>query len=99
MFSYEFIYGKHFKTSAKVINKFNEHGFIILRNLFSGDEVSKLIAFFETSKDIEENCYRRDDGRDLQTMVCLWNVAGDDIGGMVSRSRRVVDTMEELLGG
>ena len=33
------------------------------------------------------------------TRVCLWNKAGDDVGDMVSRSRRVVDTMQELLGG
>ena len=42
---------------------------------------------------------RRGDGQELMTRVCLWNKAGDDIGDMVSRSRRVVDTMQELLGG
>jgi len=95
----EFTYSKSFRVDRGVRKAFEDEGFILLRSLWNGAEVEKLLRFFETSPAIERNSYRRGDGQELMTRVCLWNKAGDDIGDMVSRSRRVVDTMQELLGG
>jgi hypothetical protein len=31
--------------------------------------------------------------------MCLWGVAGDDAVGLAARTRKVVGTLEQLLGG
>ena len=31
--------------------------------------------------------------------LCIWNSPGDDVVGVAARSRKVVNTLEQLLGG
>ena len=31
--------------------------------------------------------------------LCIWNLPGDDVVGVAARSRKVVSTLEKLLGG
>jgi hypothetical protein len=39
------------------------------------------------------------DAAGRQSKLSLWNHPGDDIYGAIARSRRIVDAMEQLLGG
>ena len=39
------------------------------------------------------------DTKGRRTNLSLWNHPGDDIYGMVGRCHRIVDAMEQLLGG
>jgi len=88
-----------FRVTQDVKQSFDREGFFILRSLFSTKEVTKLLTFFSSSEDIKRHAYGREDGKQRRTKVCLWNYAGDDVADMVSRSSRVVNTFEQLLGG
>ena len=55
---YEFTFSKSFRVDKGVKDTFEDEGFIILRSLWSGAEVQKLLRFFETSPAIERNSYR-----------------------------------------
>ena len=108
-----FQYSQDFSVTEEIRQSFWQQGFVILKNLFSEPEISKLLEFYENSEEIQKHAYGRDDGLNKKTKVeaeescrnitfslkvCLWNFAGDDIGDMVSRSEKVVTTFEELLG-
>ena len=70
----EFTFSKSFRVDKCVKEAFEEEGFIILRSLWSGAEVQKLLRFFETSPAIERNSYRYTlmiDGRTGTIVVCL----------------------------
>jgi hypothetical protein len=49
-------------------------------------------------KALDEHAIERKDGEGGVARLTLWNHPGDDIYGMFSRGRRLVDTMEQLLG-
>ena len=94
-----FIFSSTFLVSTEIKESFDANGFVIIRNILSGEEIAKLLDFYENSEEIKLHSYGRDDGLEKKTKVCLWNYAGDDIGDMVSRSEKIVTTFEELLGG
>ena len=98
MKSFEYT-GSRFSVTPEIKAAFDDFGFVILKNLFKRDEVKKLIDFFENSQEIQSHAYGRDDGEGRKTRVALWNYPGDDIGSAVSRSKRVVYTLRDLLGG
>ena len=60
---YEFTFSKSFRVDKGVKDAFEDEGFIVLRSLWSGAEVQRLLRFFETSPTIERNSYREIDGR------------------------------------
>ena len=73
--------------------------FILVRNLFSHDEMVKIKDCVEKSEDIKKHSYGREDNKGRLSKMCMWNYAGNDILGMVARSRKYAGTAQELMGG
>ena len=48
---------------------------------------------------MRDSLYDRRDASGKATRMAMWNHPGDSVYGLAARSRRVVDTMEDLLGG
>lgn len=88
-----------FYVTEKVRASFDRNGFIVVRKLWDGDEVEKLRRCMEENDDIGKHAYGRSDGQGAQSKLCIWNVPGDDVVGLAARSRKVVGTLEQLLGG
>ena len=65
----EFFFSETFSVTKETKESFNQNGYVIVRNLFSKAEVSKLLEFYENSEEIEKHAYGRDDGMDKQTKV------------------------------
>ena len=75
---------------------FRNNGYILKRNLFSKDEVSKLIRY------IEDNSEKEDQARETYSStgklnITLWNQPSDDLFGKFSTNERIVKPMEEFL--
>jgi len=47
---------------------------------------------------LHQSAFGRKDAEGRESRLSLWNHPGDDLFGMVSRGRRIVDAMEQLLG-
>jgi len=88
-----------FYVTREVQSSFERHGFILVRGLLDKEEVSKLRQCMEESKDIPKFAIGRSDGQGATSKLCVWNKAGDDVCGVVARSRKVAGTLEQLLGG
>jgi len=81
------------------IADFQRDGYVIAHALLDADEV-KLVRGAAVSDDrLRENAMSALDSAGRSTNLTLWNHPGDDVYGAVARSRRVVDSMEQLLGG
>ena len=76
--------GNFYVTSEKK-NFFDDHGYILVRNLLSSLETERLQEYMESNSQLKEKSYGRLDGQGLESRLALWNVAGDDFSGMVSR--------------
>ena len=78
---------------------YERHGYIINPNLFDTEEIGYLRTTMETDEQIHSHFYDRKDETGAPTKMALWNHPGDSAYGLAARSNRVVDTMEDLLGG
>jgi ectoine hydroxylase len=78
---------------------YDRDGFVLVRGLFDAEEARLLQQAMETDPQLREHFYNRKDAEGLATKMALWNHPGDSVYGLAARSRRVVDTMESLLGG
>lgn len=78
---------------------YQRDGFVIVRQLFDDEEIGLLRAAIETDPQLRESLYNRTDAEGKHTRMATWNHPGDSVYGLAARSRRVVDTMEQLIGG
>ena len=79
--------------------EFDQKGFILIRNFFDKEETSLLQQASYKDKNIKKHLYDRKDSEGLITKMVAWNHPDDSIYGTVARSKKMVDTMEHLLGG
>ena len=88
-----------YKLSQDEITKFSRDGYFIVKGLFDDKEISILRTAIETDSNLKEKLYNRFDASGRKTNMATWNHPGDSVYGLAARSRRVVDTIEALLGG
>ena len=78
---------------------FERDGYVMIRKLFDDEEIAILRTAIETDPALRSKLYDRNDAAGKATRMATWNHPGDSVYGLAARSHRVVDTMEELLGG
>ena len=89
----------YFKLSSAQEQAFQRDGYLIVRMLLKRTEAEILNRTMTEDPRIRENMYDRADTTGGLIQMSLWTEPGDDVYGLVARSRRIVDTMEALLGG
>ncbi len=81
------------------IEQFQLDGYLLIEGLFDEEEVELMLRVATEDRLLHEHAFEREDTQGRQSRLSLWNHPGDDLFGVVSRSRRIVDAMEQLLGG
>lgn len=79
--------------------EFQRDGYVLVRRLFDATEMSLLLAYARQDPALVASAYARKDASGAETKLALWNHPGDNLYSMFSRSPRIVDAMEQLLGG
>jgi hypothetical protein len=79
-------------------DEFRENGFILIKELFDAEEIDLLRSTAQTDRELDKHSFSRADGEGGKVRLSLWNHPGDNLYGMFSRSRRMVNKVEELLG-
>jgi hypothetical protein len=78
---------------------FEKDGYVLVRGLFDSEEISLMRSSIEQDPDLQNSLYNRKDAQGKATMMATWNHPGDSAYGLAARSERVIDTMEQMLGG
>ena len=89
--------GTLFKSDE--LSRYHETGYLLVKQLFDAEEMAKLLAYAKGDASLLTGATGRKDATGQITKLTLWNEAGDDLYGMFSRSPRIVDRMEQILGG
>jgi ectoine hydroxylase len=79
------------------VEAFQRDGYLLIKRLLSSPEIEVLLQATRSDEQIHAHAMPVADTQGRSTNLTLWNHAGDDIYGMVSRSERIVDAMEQLL--
>lgn len=79
--------------------QFYKDGFILIRNLFSMEEVTKLNKKAHGDSKLDKASSSVDDGYGNPVRLSLWNHPGNGVYGMFARCKKLVEKVETLLGG
>ncbi|MFO0819607.1 MAG: phytanoyl-CoA dioxygenase family protein [Pirellulales bacterium] len=85
--------------TADELAAYQRDGYFLCKGLFAFDEIDKLRQFAEQDPSFRDSVYGRKDATGLETKLALWNDANDNLYSMFARSPRIVDRMEQVLGG
>jgi len=78
--------GEMFRVTEEMKLAFRKYGFILVRKLFSKQEMDLLWDCFDTPE-FKQNMFTRTNGGSKGFQMALWWQPGDDTVGLVSRSR------------
>jgi len=81
------------------VKQFDQDGFLIVERLLDGEETSFLGEAARGDVAMQDAGMNVRDTEGRRTNLSLWNHPGEDIYGMIARSERVVNAVEQLLGG
>lgn len=96
----EVVYNEEsYEITDEMKESFNEKGYIIIRELFSLEELLKLIRNYEEGQDYHRYMYKVKDSSERPSLQTTWNYPGNDVFGMAARLQRIVETCSQLLGG
>lgn len=88
-----------FNVSEKQVEHFQSEGFLIVRQLFTGDEMSGLLSFAKSDAALSGESYVRKDSTGAETRLALRNdLDPASPYSAIVRCRRVAETMQKLLG-
>ena len=88
-----------FQLSDKQIKDYRNDGYIIIPDLFTNPEISKLYSVALEDDVISKNTYNMTDKEGKNSKLALWFTPGNDIYGLLSRCERIVNTVDLLLDG
>ena len=80
------------------VEQYNNDGYLVIEELFDSEEIHLLLETAKADRALPKHAQDVEDGEGGVSRLSLWFKPGDDSYGMFSRGRRVVDTMERLLG-
>jgi len=83
--------------TAEHLADYARNGFLVAQRLFDAEEIELLRRAAKEDRALDEHAFGRADGAGGSVRLSLWNHPGDDIYGMFARSRRVVDSVAQLL--
>lgn len=86
-------------VSQTQVARFIEDGYVLVKSLLDAEEVEMLRRASRGDPAIAKRAVSRDDGEGGKSTITLWNHPGEDFFSMISRSERVVNAMEQFLGG
>lgn len=90
----------NYKSFTKThLEAYHRDGYVVIREFFSPKEVALLLETYKKDKLIKDSAIGVEDDAGLNTKLTLWYKSGEDIYGSFSRSERVVDGLEKILGG
>ena len=84
--------------SPEELSDYQRDGFLIVRNLFSEEEIGLLGQTARADNAMDKSSSSMDDGEGNAVRLALWNHPGDGIYGMFARCRKLVDRVEQILG-
>jgi ectoine hydroxylase len=85
--------------TAEQQSAYDRDGYFMVKKLFDGEEIALMREAMETDPALRSSLYDRRDKSGNATRMALWNHPGDSVYGLAARSRRVVERMEQMLGG
>jgi phytanoyl-CoA hydroxylase len=89
----------NFQLTPHQIADYHRDGYLIVRNFLSAQEVDKLYRIATEDGTMKKHAFDLNDQTGKKTKLSLWYTPGNDSYGLLTRSRRMVDSANLLMDG
>ncbi|GAB3892201.1 phytanoyl-CoA dioxygenase family protein [Larkinella knui] len=79
------------------IRQYNQDGYLIVTGFLNADEVAKLYHVAIEDRAISKHAININDSSGKRSKLSLWYKPGDDVYGLLTRSKQLVDSVDSLL--
>jgi ectoine hydroxylase-related dioxygenase (phytanoyl-CoA dioxygenase family) len=87
-----------FKLSDVQVNLYHQQGYVIVKNFCNKSETDKLYSTAINDSAMKNNALDLNDQSGKKTKLSLWFTPGNDVFGYLTRSKKVVHSVQQLLG-
>ncbi len=84
--------------NAEQLAAFNRDGYVVVRGFYNSEEMKLIRAKADLDQHYRDMAHGGEDLEGNATQLSLWDYPKDDIYGMISRGRRLVQSMTDILG-
>ncbi len=88
-----------FKLTTEQIAAYHKDGYLIIKNFISRDAVDKLYGIATSDDTLQKHAFDLNDQTGKKTKLTLWYTPGNDAYGLLTKSKRIVDAVGDLLEG
>jgi len=89
----------NFQLTRQQLADYGKDGYLIVRNLLAPGEIEKLYNIATGDDTLRKHAFDLNDQTGKKTKLTLWYNPGDDAYGLLTRSRRMVGAVGQLLEG
>jgi hypothetical protein len=90
---------KTFEVTDEMLQVFDWDGGIVIRNLFSKEEVAHILRGLTETDSLTSRAWDLPDGEGRSSRLVIWSHPGHDVTGMVAKCEKVAGTAQKLLRG
>ena len=88
-----------FQLTTEQIAAYNRDGYLIIKNFISSEAVDKLYGIATSDDTLTKHAFDLNDQTGKKTKLTLWYTPGNDAYGLLTKSKRIVDSVADLLEG
>jgi ectoine hydroxylase-related dioxygenase (phytanoyl-CoA dioxygenase family) len=88
-----------FQLSPQQIESYHQDGFVIIKNFLKQEEVDKLYAVATGDENLRRHAFDLNDQSGKKTRLTLWYKPGNDAYGLLTKSERMVNSVDKLMDG
>jgi len=88
---------KNIPLTDEQIANYNTDGYVVVKDFLNDNEVKKLYAIATGDATLQQHAFDLNDQVGKKTRLTLWYTPGDDAYGLLTRSKRIVDAVDQLM--
>jgi phytanoyl-CoA hydroxylase len=89
----------NFQLTPQQVADYQKDGYLIVKNFLKKEEVDKLYAIAIEDDAIRKHSFDLNDQTGKKTKLALWYAPGNDAYGLLTKSRRMIESVDKLMDG
>jgi phytanoyl-CoA hydroxylase len=89
----------NFELTPQQIADYNRDGYVIIKNFLNSDEIKKLYTIATEDDMMRKHSFDLNDQAGKKTKLALWYKPGNDAYGLLSKSERIINSVNKLMDG
>ncbi|MEO6845413.1 MAG: phytanoyl-CoA dioxygenase family protein [Ginsengibacter sp.] len=88
-----------FQLSTQQIESYKKDGFVIVKDFLNSEEINKLYSIATGDNTLRQHAFDLNDQTGKKTKLTLWYTPGNDAYGLLTKSERMVKSVDTLMEG